>query len=97
MNGDRKSDIVVGDSYTKTGIASGSGNDNVRGLWDDDFLYGDNYAATQKGEVLGGGGRDTLNGAGGNDRLIGGPREDICAGGSGHDRVGHCEHALQIP
>ena len=86
---------MVGDSYTQTGSATGSGRDHLHGLWGPDTIYGDDYATVAQG-TSSGGARDTLNGAMGDDHLIGGPRHDVCAGGPGRDGDALCEYKIGV-
>jgi hypothetical protein len=86
---------MVGDSFTRTGMARGGGRDRLHGLWGADQLYGDDHASGG-GRTRGGRG-DLLTGGDGNDHLHGGPRQDRCAGGPGRDRAGKCELKLGVP
>jgi hypothetical protein len=95
LNAGFKGDTVVGDSYTRSGRATGGGRDRLHGLTGDDLLRGDNFA--RNGGETSGGGRDVLNGAAGEDHLHGGPRRDLCAGGGGRDRGRRCEARIGIP
>ena len=88
-------DFAVGDSYTITGFASGSGVDQLHMQQQDDIAYGDNYAASSQGEVSGGA-HDFIGGFSGNDRLIGGPGHDTCNGGAGRDGSAQCEFTLEL-
>ncbi len=90
LNGGPAKDIMVGDSYTVTGSAEGSGDDDLKELGPgNNKLYGDSFAKKRQGKVSGGG-EDTLNGAGGKELLDGGPAFDICHGGR-EDTYRHCE------
>jgi hypothetical protein len=82
-------DLVVGDSYTETGVAEGAGDDELHLLAGSDRGYGDNYADAG-GQAIGGGG-DEIGGGPGEDSLFGGPAADRCIGGPAPDLFHDCE------
>jgi Ca2+-binding RTX toxin-like protein len=95
LNGGPAKDVLVGDSYTVTGSATGSGNDDLKELGaGNNKLYGDNLAKRSNKES--GGGDDTLNGARGSELLNGGPAFDNCRGGGGNDRYVACERSTKL-
>ncbi len=67
---------VIGDAYSMSGSAHG-GNDALTGGSYADYLAGDalHYNAAAPGSITGG--KDILNGKGGNDEMWGGPNNDI--------------------
>ncbi|MBR0871335.1 hypothetical protein JQ633_13285 [Bradyrhizobium tropiciagri] len=79
---------LVGDAWTMSGSAHG-GNDIVTGGSYADYVVGDaiQYNPATPGSITGG--RDILNGEGGNDEMWGGPNNDIFVfdKGSGQDLV----------
>ncbi|MCA6121747.1 hypothetical protein J6500_07525 [Bradyrhizobium sp. WSM 1704] len=79
---------MIGDAYTMSGSAHG-GNDIVAGGAYADYIVGDalHYNPAAPGSITGG--RDVLNGAGGNDEMWGGPNNDIFVfdRGSGQDLI----------
>ena len=88
--------MVVGDSYTETGLATGGGHDKLHGWYGNDTLYGDDYAASDKG-ATDGGAVDTVNAGNGDDRLFGGPERDVCGGSVGRDGGGpDCEVRVEL-
>ena len=95
LNGGPSTDVMVGDSYTVTGLAEGSGNDDLKGLAGANKMYGDNFAKKPRGKVSGGG-DDTLNGGPANELLNGGPAFDNCRGGAGRDRYVACERRSKL-
>ena len=95
LNGGPAKDVMVGDSYTVTGSAEGSGDDDLKEMGPgDNELYGDSFAEKSQGKVSGGG-DDTLNGAGGNELLDGGPGADNCRGRGGRDKFVACERVTK--
>ena len=96
LNGGPAKDVLVGDSYTVTGFAEGSGDDDLKELGaGSNKLYGDSFAKKPSGKVSGGG-DDTLNGAAGNELLNGGPGFDICRGGGGRNKYVACERRSKL-
>jgi 6-phosphogluconolactonase (cycloisomerase 2 family) len=55
-------------------ICGGSGDQDLQGTPEDEFIYG-------------GGGNDTIDGGGGNDVIVGGTGNDVIAGGAGKDKI----------
>lgn len=95
LNGGPAKDIMVGDSYTVTGSAEGSGDDDLKELGPgNNKLYGDSFA--KKSRKVSGGGDDTLNGAAGNELLNGGPGSDNCRGGAGRNTFRNCERTRKL-
>ncbi len=96
LNGGPDKDVMVGDSYTVTGSAEGSGNDDLKEMGPgSNKLYGDSFAKKPQGKISGGG-DDTLNGASGNELLNGGPASDNCRGGGGNDTFRNCEGGRKL-
>jgi serralysin len=87
-NPDSTSIVLVGDASNMSGNAHG-GDDILLGSSRDNFLYGDaqTYAPFTAGSITGG--KDMLNGGGGNDQLWGGPNDDrfVFNKGSGLDVI----------
>jgi Ca2+-binding RTX toxin-like protein len=96
LNGGPSRDILVGDSYTATGRAEGSGDDDLKGLAGSNQMFGDSHAKKPEGKVSGGGGEDTLNGSSSAELLDGGPAFDICRGGGGRDKFVSCERQRKL-
>ncbi|MBB4366735.1 hypothetical protein GGD65_007809 [Bradyrhizobium sp. CIR18] len=67
---------MIGDAYSMSGSARG-GNDVLTGGSYGDYVAGDalHYSPAAPGSITGG--RDILNGKGGNDEMWGGPNSDI--------------------
>ncbi|WP_407188228.1 calcium-binding protein [Bradyrhizobium centrosematis] len=85
---DSTSITMFGDAANMSGSAHG-GNDILVGSERGDWLYGDAQIYTPGGDGLITGGRDLLNGGGGNDQLWGGPNNDLFVfdKGSGQDVI----------
>ncbi|MDF0498610.1 calcium-binding protein [Bradyrhizobium yuanmingense] len=79
---------MIGDAYSMSGSAHG-GNDVLTGGSYADYVVGDalHYNPATPGSIMGG--RDILNGEGGNDEMWGGPNNDIFVfdKGSGQDLI----------
>jgi Ca2+-binding RTX toxin-like protein len=96
LNGGPAKDTMVGDSYTVTGYAEGSGDDDLKEMGPgSNKMYGDSLAKKPAGEVSGGG-EDTLNGASGNELLSGGPAADNCRGRDGRNTFRNCERVRKL-
>ncbi|BBO03808.1 MULTISPECIES: calcium-binding protein [Bradyrhizobium] len=87
-NPDSTSIALVGDASQMSGNAQ-CGNDTLYGSDRGDWMYGDAriYTPAAAGSITGG--RDLLNGGGGNDQLWGGPNNDLFVfnAGSGQDVI----------
>ena len=81
-NPDSTSITMFGDASNMSGSAHG-GNDILVGSERGDWLYGDAHIYAPAVDGLITGGRDLLNGGGGNDQIWGGPNNDLFVFGIG--------------
>jgi Ca2+-binding RTX toxin-like protein len=83
---DEQNDLGAADAMiTRSGLASGGGNDEMSGYTGDDVLVGGSYAP--RGKATGGGRDDIFGGKGGNDLLLGDSLARNGTRGGGRDEL----------